>query len=145
MAVDAGLAGRTFPPTPAVEVTREQIAEFRAAIGAGDSHTVDALPGHPDTAPPTFAIVVAFAAMRDLLEDPGSGLSLPRVVHGDQRFVYERHIRVGDTLRAQLSVESVRSMGGADILGTRTEISTDQGEPVCTAYATLMHRGDGAV
>ena len=28
-----------------------------------------------------------------------------------------------------------------DMIGTRTEISTIEGEPVVTAYATLVHRG----
>jgi acyl dehydratase len=139
----AELAGRTFAPTPVVQITAERIAAFCAAIGAADPATVSAgahrTPGAA-VAPPTFAIVVAFAAMRSLLEDPGSGLTLRRVVHGDQRFVYRRPIRAGDSLRAELTVESVRSLGGADIIGTRSEISTDRGEPVCTAYATLMHR-----
>jgi hypothetical protein len=145
MAVDAGLAGRTFPPTPTFEVTRARIAQFRAAIGTGDASRGGEAAAPSDLAPPTYAIVVAFAAMRELLEDPDSGLSLHRVVHADQRFVYRRPIRAGDALRAELSVESVRSLGGADILSTRTEISTDSGEQVCTAYATLMHRGeDGA-
>jgi hypothetical protein len=35
-------------------------------------------------------------------------------------------------------------MGGADILGTRSEITDADGLPVCTAYATLVHRAEGA-
>jgi hypothetical protein len=33
-------------------------------------------------------------------------------------------------------------MGGADIIGTRSEIVDASGELVCTAYATLFYRGE---
>jgi acyl dehydratase len=147
MGVDPALAGRSFPRTPPLAVTGARIAQFVEAIGLSgpiDSEAVsDEGGGRPVVAPPTFAIVVAFAAVRSLLDDPDSGLSLRRVVHGDQRFVYRRPIRAGDSLCSQLHVQSVRSLGGADIISTCSEISTEQGELVCTAYATLVHRGEG--
>jgi hypothetical protein len=128
----ASLAGRTFAPTAPFEVTRDRLREFAAAIGG----SYDEGP-----APATFPIVVAFSAMRALLEDPGAGLTLSRTVHGEQRFSYRRAVRSGDVLTAQLSVESVRSMGGADLIRTVTEISDERGEPVVTAWATLIHQG----
>jgi hypothetical protein len=146
MGVDPSLAGRSFPRTPPLAVTGASIAQFVEAIAVGDLREregTDGVDGGPAVAPSTFAIVVAFAAMRSLLDEPGSGLSLRRVVHGDQRFVYRRPIRAGDSLCAQLHVQSVRSLGGADIISTCSEISTEQGELVCTAYATLVHRGEG--
>ena len=145
MPVDPALAGRTFPATRPVEVSSEQIAAFREAIGeavAVDESSTPDPEGQGAVAPPTFPGIVAFAAMQDLLADPATGLSLRRIVHGDQRFVYRRPLRTGDVVRAQLTVESVRSLGGADVLGTRTEICTVEGDPVCTAYATLVHRGE---
>jgi acyl dehydratase len=50
----------------------------------------------------------------------------------------------GDELTATLSVDSLRQIGGADIIGTRSEITAADGSAVCTAYATLVHRGEGA-
>jgi len=88
--------------------------------------------------------VVAFAAMTALMEDPSVGISLHRVVHGDQRFTYTRPIVAGDTLSATLTVDSLRQLGGADIIGTRSEITDADGLPVCTAFATLVHRGEEA-
>ncbi len=134
MSVDADLAGRTFPATAPYEVGREKIRDFLTAIGAEA--------GNGDEAPPTFAIVVAFRAMQQLLEDSEVGIALHRVVHADQRFVALRPVRPGDVLTAELTVESLRRRGGADIIGTRTDVATLEGEPVVTAYATLVHRGE---
>ena len=133
MAVDPSLAGRTFPATPPYQVTGERIAEFAAATGS----TYDGGP-----APATFPIVVAFAAMTSLMEDPSVGIELHHVVHGEQRFSYTRPVVAGDELSATLSVDSLRQLGGADIIGTRSEIVDGDGSPVCTAFATLVHRGE---
>jgi acyl dehydratase len=133
MAVDSGLVGRTFPPTDPYTVSREKVLEFARATGAEFDG---------QTAPATFPIVVAFAAMTALMEDPDVGIALHRVVHGDQRFTYVRPVRVGDTLSAALTVDTLRQIGGADIIGTRSEITDERGDLVCTTYATLVHRGE---
>ncbi|MGH3423981.1 MAG: FAS1-like dehydratase domain-containing protein [Nocardioidaceae bacterium] len=135
MPVNPQLAGRSFPPTPPYEVSAAKIAEFSAAIGAAN----DADAGDRD-APPTFPIVVAFGAMTDLMSDPEVGINLQNVVHADQRFEIGRPVRAGDVLTATLTVDSVRRMAGTDIIATRSEITTADGEHVCTAYATLAHR-----
>ena len=132
MPVDASLAGRTFPATEPYVVSREKILEFAKATGS----TYDG-----GAAPATFPIVVAFAAMNALLEDPEVGVSLHNVVHGEQRFTYTRPVVAGDALSATLTVDTLRQIGGNDIIGTRSEISDADGHPVCTAYATLVHRG----
>jgi hypothetical protein len=133
MPVDASLSGRTFPPTTPYVVSREKIIEFATATGS----TYDG-----GAAPATFPIVVAFAAMTGLMEDPSVGISLHRVVHGEQRFTYTRPVVAGDELSATLTVDSLRQIGGADIIGTRSEIVDGDGSPVCTAFATLVHRGE---
>ena len=131
MAVDESLAGRTFPPTDPYLVTEERIAEFAAATGGSWE-------GGP--APVTFPIVVAFAAMTGLMEDPSVGISLHNVIHGEQRFTYHRPVVAGDRLSAELTVDSLRQIGGADIIGTRSEITDTDGTPVVTARAVLVHR-----
>lgn len=134
MAVDSALVGRTFPPTEPYTVSREKVLEFARATGSEFDGT---------TAPATFPIVVAFGAMTALMEDPEVGIALHRVVHGDQRFTYTRPVVVGDRLSATLTVDTLRQIGGADIIGTRSEITDERGESVCTAFATLVHRGEG--
>ena len=133
MSVDPTLVGRSFGPTAPFDVTAEHVAEFAAAIGA------DYQAGDP--APVTFPIVVAFQAMTALMEDAAVGITLERVVHGEQRFDYSRPVRVGDRLAATLYVDTLRSIGGADIIGTRSTIADADGHLVCTAKATLVYRG----
>jgi acyl dehydratase len=48
----------------------------------------------------------------------------------------------GDVLTATLTVESLRQIGGADIIGTRSDITDAEGELVVAAYATLVHKVD---
>jgi acyl dehydratase len=132
MAVDGSLQGRTFPPTSPYLVSEERIAEFAAATGSR----------YDGAAPSTFPIVVAFRAMRELMDAPDVGIALHRVVHGEQRFTYTRPVAAGDVLTATLTVDSLRQIGGADILGTRSEIEDADGRHVVTAYAVLVHKGE---
>ncbi len=127
----AELAGRSFARTEPLTVTTERVSEFARAIGSDyDS----------GAAPATFPIIVSFAAIRALVEDPSAAMSLAGLVHGEQRFSYERPVRPGDELTAELTVESVRSMGEATWLRTRSDIRDQHGEQVLTAWATLIHR-----
>ena len=132
MAVDAALAGRTFPPTAAYDVTEQAVGDFAAATGTPYT------PGGP--APATFPIVVAFEAMQALMDAPDVGIELHNVVHGQQKFAHERPVRAGDALRAELTVTGLRQIGGADIISTSSAITDADGELVCTAEATLVHK-----
>lgn len=137
MALDPALTRRVFAPTAPYTASREKIREFASAIGAAPLDD-------SDVAPLTFPIVVAFQAMEQFLAEPGINIELRHVVHGDQRFHQSRPVRAGDTLTGTLRVDSLRAAAGMDMIGTRTEISTIDGEHVCTAHATLVHRGGGA-
>jgi acyl dehydratase len=132
MPVDESLVGKTFPPTTPYAVTDERIAAFAAATGTPYAAG--------DPAPATFPIVVAFAAMQALMDDPSVGIELHHVVHGEQRFVHERPVVAGDLLRAELSVETLRQIGGADIIGTSSALTDADGVLVCTAKAVLVHK-----
>lgn len=130
MPVDQDLVGRTFPPTQPHAVTRERVAEFAAATGAEYD-------GGP--APATYPIVLAFDAMNAFLE--AESIDLFRIVHGEQRFAYERPVVPGDVLTATLTVASLRQIAGNDIIGTASEVTDASGALVCTTSATLVHRG----
>ena len=146
MPLDPSFIGRTYPPTPPYEVGREKIREF--ALALGDSHPAYVDPaaaralGHPDViAPPTFPIVVTLRAAEQVAFDPELGLDYTRVVHGDQRFVASRPVRAGDRLTVVVTVDNIKSMAGSDILSTRGEVTTVEGEHICTSYSTLVARG----
>ncbi|NYD56507.1 acyl dehydratase [Nocardioides marinisabuli] len=131
MALDPSIVGRTFPPTRPYAVTEERLRTFAAATGT----TWESGP-----APATFPIVLAFEAMNTFLE--AEQVELRRIVHGEQRFAYERPVVAGDVLTASLTVASLRQIGGNDIIGTRSEVHDESGALVCTAGATLVHRAE---
>ena len=143
--VNASFAGRTYPPTPPYEVGREKIREFAEVAGEHPVH-VDTeaarAAGYPDViAPPTFAVIVAQRCDAQLVRDPEAGIDYSRVLHGEQNFTHHRPIVAGDRLVAVLHVDSVRAAGGHSMVTTRSEITTEAGEPVCTASSTLVVRG----
>jgi hypothetical protein len=130
--VDSSIVGREFPPVGPYLVSAEKVREFAAAIGWE----------YADQVPPTFPIVLAGASMNAFLAE--SGLELSRMVHGEQRFTFERPIVPGDVLVSTLTVASLRQIGGNDIIGTSTAFTDASGDLVGTATATLIHRGEQA-
>jgi len=133
MPIDQSLVGRSFPPTAAYEVTEERVRAFAEATGG----TYDG-----GAAPATFPIVLAFEAMNAFLE--AESVDLFRIVHGEQKFAYERPVVPGDVLTAALTVTSLRQISGNDIIGTSSVITDPAGAVVCTTSATLVHRGAAA-
>ena len=147
MALDAGLVGRSYPPSAVYEVGRQKIAEFSTALGDPDPVYRDTAAaraaGHPDViAPPTFAIVLSLGAGNVVLDDPDVSIDYSRVVHGEQRFAHHRPIRAGDRLVATASIDAVKTVAGNDMLTTRVDLATEDGEPVCTATSMLVARGE---
>ncbi|MEO5852684.1 MAG: MaoC family dehydratase N-terminal domain-containing protein [Nocardioides sp.] len=130
MPVDQSLVGRAFPPTPPHTVTADHLREFVATTG-GDYDG--------GAAPATYPIVLAFGAMNAFLE--AESIDLFRIVHGEQKFAYERPVVPGDVLTATLTVASLRQIAGNDIIGTTSEITDADGALVCATSATLVHRG----
>ena len=135
MPVDPSLVGREFPAPAPLVVSAERVSAFAASVGQPDDGAV----------PPTFPIVLAFDAMQAFLD--AEQVDLHRIVHGEQRFTYERPLREGDELSATLTVTGLRQIGGADIIATASEIRDAAGDLVCTGKATLVHssgQGDAA-
>ena len=130
MPVDQSLVGRVCPPTAPYAVTEQRIRDFVEATGG-------AYDG--GAAPATFPVVLAFDAMNAFLA--AESIDLFRIVHGEQRFAYERPVRPGDVLTATLEVASLRQIAGNDIIGTTSAITDADGALVCSTGATLVHRG----
>ena len=146
MALDRELVGRSYPPSAVYEVGRAKLAEFATAIGSDDPVHRDPeaarAAGYPDViAPPTFAIVLTLEAANVVLGDPQVSLDYSRVVHGEQRFTHHRPIRAGDRLVATTTIDAARSVAGNDLLTARVDLTTEDGEAVCTSLSMLVARG----
>ena len=133
MPIDQSLVRRTFPPTQPHQVTEDHVRAFAEATGGTY---------HGGAAPATYPIVLAFDAMNAFLE--AEQVDLFRIVHGEQRFSYARAVLPGDVLTATLTVATLRQMGGADIIGTTSDVTDVMGALVCTTKATLVHQGASA-
>jgi acyl dehydratase len=146
MPVSDAFIGRVYPPTPPYEVGHEKIREFADAVNDPNPiyrETAAAqAAGHPDViAPPTFPVVLTLRAGHQVIMDPELGIDYSRVVHGEQRFAHTRPVRAGDVLQVVVTVENVRAAGGNDIVSTRSDVQTVDGEHVLSAYSTIVARG----
>lgn len=149
MSVDPSYIGRTYPPTAPYEVGREKIREFADAINDWNAAYRDPVAaralGHSDViAPPTFGIVLTLKAAGQVIVDPDFGIDYSRVVHGEQRFEHVRPITAGDVLQVVVTVEDIRIAAGNDIVSTRADVRTVDGEDVLHAYSTIVARGTAA-
>ena len=147
MALNEEFVGRVFGPGEPYEVSRVKIAEFADAIGEPSELCRDKAAaqraGYPDViAPPTLAIVIAMASTASLHSEPGLGLDYSMVVHGEESFSHSRPLHAGDVVVATTTVESIRAVGAMSLLVTSTDLSTTDGEHVCTAKSTLVERGE---
>ncbi|WP_283139058.1 MaoC family dehydratase N-terminal domain-containing protein [Rhizohabitans arisaemae] len=146
MALNREFVGRSSPPSDPYEVSRVKIREFATAIGDPNPIYVDRkaaeAAGHPDVvAPPTFPIVFGMVGGSDFLANPELGLNYAMVVHGEQRFEYNRPIYAGDVLTFVTTITGIRSLGKNELLTVETEVKALDGEHVCTSYNTLVERG----
>jgi acyl dehydratase len=147
--MDAGYAGRVYPPTEPFAVGREHLRDFATAVGAthASHHDVAAARalGYADlVATPTFAVVIAQRAEAQLFGDPAAGIDFSRVVHAEERFSHRRPIVAGDEIVTVLHVDSIVERAGLAMVTTRCELADASGEPVSTVVSTLAVRGEGA-
>src|SRR3954453_23376808 len=150
MPLNRDFIGREYTSDQTYEVSRELIRRFADAIGDPnpafrDVEAAKAL-GHPDViAPPTFLTVLGFRfGGAGPMSDPSLGLNYALVVDGEQRFVHHRPVRAGDVLKIVSSVADIRDAGRNELMTTKMQISTTEGEPVADAYSTIVSRGTAA-
>jgi acyl dehydratase len=150
MPLNRDYVGRSYRAHGTFEVSREHIRRFAEAIG--DPNPVYRDPeaakaaGHPDViAPPTFLTTVGMSLRGSgPINDAGLGLDYSRVVHGEQRFVHHRPARPGDVLTAETTISDIRDAGANELMTMAMEITTTDGERICTAYNTIVSRGTAA-
>ena len=143
--VNPDIQGKRYPRTPSYLVGREKVREFARAVMAPkeclDLEFAKAN-GHTDlVVPTTFPVVIQEQSLAVVLADPEAQIDFSRVVHGEQKFIYQRPIIAGDELTSELTVSSVKSLGGNHMVTFDTEIFDLDNKLVCTAISTLVVRG----
>jgi acyl dehydratase len=149
MPINRDYVGHRFPPTDPYEISRVKIREFADAIGDPNpvyrDRAAAKAAGHPDVvAPPTFPIVFTLGDAGSVLSAPDLGINYAMVVHGEQRFAYQRPIYAGDSVVCESTITEIRSAGRNELLTVETVVKTADGEHVCTAYNSLIERGGAA-
>ncbi|GAB3237542.1 hypothetical protein GCM10027447_36760 [Glycomyces halotolerans] len=119
-----------MPTTEPVAITADSVARFAAALGMSDRATV----------PPTYLISLTLPAADPLIDDPDFGLDFSKVLHRDQRFAYHRRLEVGDEIACTVTVESIKTVGGNDLLGLRTDVTDAEGL-IAEVWTTLFVAG----
>jgi acyl dehydratase len=139
----------TYPDT--FVVGREQVRQYAIAVKAHDPATHDeeaaAELGHDSlVAPLTFVSIFAVMIQRHFFQHIDVGMETMQIVQVDQKFVFHKPIKAGDTLHGTMYVVSVDERFGADIVVTRNVCTNEAGEMVMEAYTTMMgHEGDHSI
>jgi acyl dehydratase len=78
-----------------------------------------------------------------VIADRELGLELSKVLHGEQEYEWFRSMRVGETVRATATIESIRGRGSMRFLTLRTDLVDEVGATVVLARTVLIVREDG--
>ncbi len=146
---DTDKVGLTLP-TFTLAVERVKIKELVEAIGDGNPIYRDReaamAQGYGDTpCPPTFATLAMqefcggyFRAFEAL------GISLSKVLHGEEEYEYLGDIYPGDVLTCRMTVESIvekkTKSGPLDLITLRTVFTNQEGTEVLRARSVIIER-----
>jgi acyl dehydratase len=146
MRVEPTFASRLAPPSDPYEVGREAIRAFAAAVGDDDPVHRDPAAaraaGHRDViAPPTYVVALTMRSEAQASSDAfGGDVDMADILHRDQTFTYARPVRAGDRLVVTSEV-ATQEIDGRHILTFVTDVSTVEGEHVCTANSVMLYSG----
>lgn len=150
MALKTDIRGMVWKYPDSFEVGREYIRAYARAVKAQDPAVYDeaaaAELGYDSIlAPPTFVSTFALLIQQHFFRHVDLGETM-QIVQVDQKFLYHRPIRAGDTLHGTMYVHSVDERFGADIVVTRNVCTDANGEVVLEAFTTMMgHEGDNSI
>jgi acyl dehydratase len=152
MALKTDIQGMIWKYPDTFVVGREQVRQFARAVKSTDPASIDEAAakelGHDSLiAPLTFASIFAVMIQNHFFANVDIGMETMQLVQVDQKFLFHRPIRVGDSLTGTMYVESVNERFGADIVTTRNVCADESdGSIVMEAFTTIMgHEGDNSI
>jgi acyl dehydratase len=139
------MAGLHFRYPDHYVVEREKVREYATAVKNDDPAFFEdkaaaelGYCGLP--APLTFISVFGYKAVAAFFEHANIATDDAQIVQVDQTLKYFAPIKVGDRLYCDVSIESIRTAHGTDIIVTRQTITNDAGDVVQETYTTLAGR-----
>ncbi|HUY98283.1 MAG TPA: MaoC family dehydratase N-terminal domain-containing protein [Verrucomicrobiae bacterium] len=133
MALNPTCVGRRYVGAPQI-VDGADARAFAAAVGVGDR--IDPVP--------TYAAHYLLAPIASLLFADGDvGLDLPRLVHAEQTFAFERRPHVGEALLPEGTIAKVESRRGLDFLELDLCAKDTDGLVVTRATSVFVIRAGG--
>lgn len=149
MALNLESVGKSFSSDRTYVVGREKIREFARAVGETSliCHDVDAAKaaGYSDlVAPVTFPIAVTLEIMGETATAPEVGLNWSRVVHGEQRFKYEKPIVAGEEISVSTTIEEIKAIAGNYLITLRGDIFGRDKSLIGQVWTGLVERGDAS-
>jgi acyl dehydratase len=126
-------------------VGREKIREYATAVGeqAPIFHDVEAAraAGYDDlVAPPMFAAVYKWRAMRPAVLDPEVGIDFSRLVHGAQEFTWHEPVVAGDEITTEAAFVDKAKRGEIHVFTFSSRSVNQRGELVCEGTWTNFVR-----
>ena len=129
---DPRWVGRSYE-TPPYEVTERSIRDYMTAVG-------DLREDGELVAPPTYAMVYGFDAYWQLWTDQEVGLDVAHLVHGEQRFTFERPVRPGDRVTTTGRLTAINNRGDMDLVTFELSARDEKNEPVSQGTALFIIR-----
>ena len=126
-------------------VGREKIREYATSIGefAPVCHEVEAAQaaGYADVvAPPMFAAVYKWRAMKPAVLDPQIGIDFSRLVHGAQEFTWHLPVVARDEITPEAAIVEEVKRGEIKVFTFSSRSTNQRGELVCEGTWTNFVR-----
>ncbi|TMC64242.1 MAG: MaoC family dehydratase [Chloroflexota bacterium] len=129
---DSRWVGRSYETAP-FEVTEQSIRAYMAAVG--DVAEDDEL-----MAPPTYAMVYGFDAYWQLWTDQEVALDVAHLVHGEQRFSFQRPVRPGDRIRTTGRLTAINARNDMELVTFELKARDAEDQPVSDGTALFIIR-----
>ena len=145
MSLGEKMAGLHYRYPDHYVVEREKVREYAIAVKNDDAPFFEekaaAELGYPGLlAPLTFISVFGYRAVAAFFAHANIATQDSQIVQVDQELRFLQPIKVGDCLYCDVSIESIRTAHGTDIIVTKQTITNDAGDVIQETYTTLAGR-----
>lgn len=130
--IDQKFIGKKYPQV-SFAIEKEKHLEFLIAIKANQGLFSDCI--HP-----TFPVVFQHELLSAVLFDSELQLNLKKLVHGEQEFIYNRPIQIGETLVTQGTITKIFTKATHDFVVFETISRTVSGEELMKSIWTFVIR-----